>query len=370
MAIKAQIHCLLALASPLAIAIVLTTGFASAEDYGASTVTPVSFADDAVEGDPFVDDDAADDVGDENAVDATSPDVAFGAQTYGYGMPKWAARAAALALFRERPDSALLLFDQTDPAANIDASDFDFGYGPGYELSLMRRFDCWPDIEFRYLGCDAWTGRAELVTMGTVEINTAIPATVTGPREIDAAYGTELGSFELNLRSDLWRDCVVWLVGLRYFELDEAFHANLVPLGPGFPVTYDTDTRNRLYGAQVGAEACLLNLGQWLRLDFVGKAGIGSNTNAQNTLLDNTVVPVSAVGNADGTSFFGEAHLAAVVCLYGNLSLRASYGAMGISDVALATDQLSVADFIGTNAVHDNGNAFYHGGFVGLQCGY
>jgi hypothetical protein len=79
---------------------------------------------------------------------------------------------------------------------------------------------------------------------------------------------------------------------------------------------------------------------------------------------------VPAAGKSDRTSFLGEAHLAAVFCLRENLSLRASYGVMGISDLALATDQLAETDFLTGSGISASGNAFYHGAFLGLDFGY
>lgn len=284
--------------------------------------------------------------------------------------PKWGARAGALVLFRESPDSAVLFLEQSSPANSLSAEDFDFGYKAGYDVSLMRRFDNLPDIELRYLGSDAWTARAGLVTASTVELGTRIPVTAPDAREIETVIGSKLDSAEINARFGRCGGRIVWLVGFRYLELDEVLDASLVdPTAANPTVLYDIATRNRLYGGQVGAEVKVLER-QRLRLDFVGKVGVFGNVNAQDTLLDDTVVVMPAVGNATSTPIVGEAHVTAVVCLYGDLSFRASYGVIGISDVALAGDQMGVTDFLGTNAVHDNGNAFYHGGFVGLGWGY
>jgi hypothetical protein len=284
--------------------------------------------------------------------------------------PKWGARAGVFALFRESPDSALLFFDQTSPADDLNASDFDFGYKAGFDVSVMGRFENLPDIELRYMGCDAWNAGAGLVTTGTVEMGTAIPLTAPGARTIDTVYGSKLDSAELNARFVHYGGGVVLLVGFRYLELDEVFQADLIdPAGINVPVSYDIATRNRLYGGQIGAEVAVLDT-QRLRLDFVGKVGVFGNVDAQNSLLNTGVIAVPSAGNANSTPVVGEAHLTAAFRLCGDLSLRASYGVMGISDVALATDQMGVSDFLGTPAVHDNGNAFYHGGFVGLGFGY
>ena len=256
----------------------------------------------------------------------------------------------------------------TNDPQKLDASDFDFGYRAGVDLSVMRRFDCLPDIEFRYLADDAWNSRAGAVDI--LRINTRNPLTLDTNRDVYASYGSELHSFELNLRS-AGRGRVTWLAGFRYLELDENFHADLVDVtNPSSTVTYDIATRNRLYGAQVGLEAVLLNVGRRLRLDFVGKAGIFGNSGAQSSFLatDSAVNP--AAGSADKAVFVGEAHLAAIYCVTGNVSLRASYGVMGITDAVLATDQVNATSFIFRDGIDDGGDVFYHGGLLGLEYAY
>jgi hypothetical protein len=285
---------------------------------------------------------------------------------------KWGVRAGALALFRESPDSAVLFVNPLDTTENLDAADFDFGYKAGYELSVMRRLQRWPDVEFRYMGCDAWTARAgtSTTTAAPLAINAQIPVFLPTGRDITAVYASDLDSFELNLRTDRWLDCVTLLVGFRYLELDEAFQADLVDaVTPAPTVRLDTTTQNRLYGVQVGVEVMLC---EWRRfsLDFVGKAGLYHNSGAQTTVLDSGVITVPALGEADRASFLGEAHLAAVYCLRENLALRASYGVMGISDLALATDQIDQLNFFTGTGISAGGDAFYHGGFLGIEFGY
>jgi hypothetical protein len=152
-------------------------------------------------------------------------------------------------------------------------------------------------------------------------------------------------------------------------ELDEDFHADLID-ATNSSGTYDVATRNRLYGAQVGFEAALLNVENRLRLDAVGKAGIFGNSGAQSSVFATDMVTVSATGRADKAAFVGEAHLAAVYCLTGNLSLRASYGVMGISDAVLATDQINATSFILGNGIDGDAGVFYHDGQLGLEYAY
>jgi len=52
------------------------------------------------------------------------------------------------------------------------------------------------------------------------------------------------------------------------------------------------------------------------------------------------------------------------------LSLRLSYGVVWLTDVALASEQLNATNFFSRDGIRDNGDVFYHGGFVGLEYGY
>jgi hypothetical protein len=154
-------------------------------------------------------------------------------------------------------------------------------------------------------------------------------------------------------------------------ELDEVFHTDLIDaVTPAPTVLYDTSTQNRLYGAQLGVELKLFEVDERLSLEFTGKAGIYHNSGAQTSVVDTGVVVVPAFGRADRAAFLGEAHLAVNYCLCNNLSIRASYGVMGISNLALATDQMSEIDFLTRTGMSANGNAFYHGAFLGLDFGY
>jgi hypothetical protein len=103
---------------------------------------------------------------------------------------------------------------------------------------------------------------------------------------------------------------------------------------------------------------------------FDYKAGIYGNDCGQDSFLDTGGVVDPAADNAGSAAFVGEAHLVANVRLCGNLSLRGSYGVLGTSSLALATDQMAVTDFVVGTGIHDTGNAFYHGGFLGLDFGY
>ena len=145
------------------------------------------------------------------------------------GDSRWSASAGVLALHRQRPASAPLFFNFFDQQQGLDAASFDFGYKPAWELSLARQISAVSDLEFRYFGGDAWSARARTVTdpADPLVINARIPVLVPSGRTIDATYGSDLHSFELNLQATP-HGCVTWLVGFRYLELAEVLHADLI----------------------------------------------------------------------------------------------------------------------------------------------
>jgi len=286
--------------------------------------------------------------------------------------PKWAARAGVLALSRQKPDSTVLFVNPFNAAEDLKASDFDFGYTTGLDVAVMRRFDQWPDVEFRYMGTDTLSAGAGAVTTtaAPLRINTQIPVFLPTGRTIDATYGSDLGSFELNLRSDP-QGSHIWLFGIRHVELDEGFHANLIDaVTPTPTVTYDTLTQNRLYGIQVGVETLLGTFRDRLDFDLVAKVGAYHSVGYQRSAIDTGIVMITAAGGAESLSMLAELHLMGNLYLTDNLSMRGGYEVMGVTNVVLATDQVNNTNFVSGTGIDNNGGAFYHGGFLGFDLAY
>lgn len=287
--------------------------------------------------------------------------------------PAWLVRAGAVALDRDGPGEDTLFFNPLDPSEHFDSAAFDLGYQAGFDIGLIRRFDALPDVEFRWLSVDGWSDTAGAATTASdpLAIDAGIPIFVATGRTIEAVYGSDLQSFEWNLRTGGCFRRITWLAGFRYLELDESFQADLIdPVTPAPTVGYDVTTDNRLYGGQLGAELLLLGGGSRWQLELVGKAGLYYNDASQRSELDTGAVIVPAAGRADCTSFVGEAHLAFNWRVVGNLSLRASYGVIGIGEIAVATEQIKATEFVTYTGIEPDGSAFYHGAFLGLDCAW
>ena len=253
-----------------------------------------------------------------------------------------------------------------NPAQNFDAADFHFGFQAGLDVSVARRFGCDNAIEIRYFGIDDWNATSIATTTpgDLLRVNAAVPVFTFSGDAISAAYASQLHNAEINgLRQ--FNDRLSLLAGFRYTELDEHAAANLV--NSAVPFDYDSTTRNRLFGFQLGGQATLWNQCGPFTLDAVGKAGIFNNSAAQDSAFSTGLVTLPATGRDDRTAFIGEVGVTGTCQLTDHLALRGGYRLLWIDGVALASDQLSVSDFANNAGFNGSGDAFYHGAFAGLE---
>lgn len=271
---------------------------------------------------------------------------------------------------RDRPDSLVLMqdTDSVPPTRTLDARDFDFELQAGYEVELITRPGCsgWGlDIRYLSLQHDSANRSAAVTTtlLNPLRINNSVPTFVPNVSTVAANYDSSIRSGELNF----WRPAsenITFQLGFRYLELDEQLHTDL--LGSAPPASYSTATRNRLYGGQLGADAKLLGFDK-LRVDAFGKAGIYLNRSGQGTLLTNGVIAQSAGGQADKTSFVGETGLMGSYQVTPCWSIRGGYQLLWVSSAALASDQTPATNLLTGTGLDSSGDAFYHGGMLGIE---
>lgn len=280
----------------------------------------------------------------------------------------WFATADALLLHRSSPSDSLLAFNTADPAQNLNASDFDFGVHTGVDVSLLRQFACDRSLEVRYFGVDYWRDTVGATTTpgDLFQINTAVPIFTLAGSSIDANYTSSLHNFEVNVRQQI-DDRWTLLAGFRYAELDEGLSATLV--GAAVPFNYDTTTRNRMYGFQVGGEGRLWHHHNF-SLDAIGKAGVFGNAAAQDSVVRTGVVTLPVNGSSAHTAFIGEVGAIGAFQLTEHLALRGGYRLLWIDGVALASDQVTVSDFASGTGFSSSGSVFYHGAFAGIELAY
>ncbi|MEO8497134.1 MAG: hypothetical protein ABI614_18840 [Planctomycetota bacterium] len=281
----------------------------------------------------------------------------------------WTVTADALFLDRRDPTLAVVMFNQADTDQNLNAADFDFGIGTGFDISAVRQLDACNGVEVRYFRLGSLDSNVSVTTTpgDPLQVNTVRPLITETGTSIEASYESGLDDFELTGRRQV-SDWLMLLAGFRYLELDERFQATLP--GAATPFNYVAASRNRLYGAQLGGQALLWHGCDSLSIEAVTKAGIYGNHAAQDSVFNTSLVSLPASGVKSSVAFIGELGLSADYRLTDRLSVRGGYQLLWVAGVALATDQLEVSDFISASGIEASGDTLYHGAFVGLEYGW
>ncbi len=277
----------------------------------------------------------------------------------------WTFKGASIILDRSHPDSLVLMQDTAAPGSNLDAAALDLGWHHGWDIGAIRQGDEY-DLNFEVMNVNDWDGRASAITgpATLVQINTIVPIFVAGVTAVNATYESKMLSAEVNLRRRYSND-LTFLGGIRYLQLDERFHADVITAGA--TPTYDTDTSNDLIGAQIGVDATLTRRGPF-SLDLVSKIGMYYNTALQNSTFYTGIglrglpgTTINAAGKDKGPAFLGEVELAGGWEVTDSIELRAGYMLMWVESVALAPEQVVVTDFVNGTGINSAGGAFYHG---------
>lgn len=178
------------------------------------------------------------------------------------------------------------------------------------------------------------------------------------------------------------------ILGFRYFRFQEGLsHRNQfdAPVGAGnFAVQYDANTENDLYGFQLGRRM-EKSLGSKLGIAMSAKGGVFGNRAQANQswttrdVLGNRtgVATVANRGNRDyeygdsktDLAFLGEFDAGVTYNLGRRARARGGYRVLGVTDVALADDQIPT-DFTFPDVaenVNTNGDLFMHGAYFGIE---
>jgi hypothetical protein len=109
---------------------------------------------------------------------------------------------------------------------------------------------------------------------------------------------------------------------------------------PGtYPPFWTSSARNNLYGAQVGVDAKLLELGRF-SLSGQIKAGVFDNNAEQTTVVSMAKALYTAQATTNRAAFVSEAGLEVRYQLTEGLALKAGYQALWLDGVALAPGQV------------------------------
>jgi hypothetical protein len=274
---------------------------------------------------------------------------------------------------RSNPDNDVLFFNPAVEGETLRGSDFDFGWQPGVEFGVTKHRLFWDtDLEFRMWAIDGWTSGASSSFSGpTTAIATNPRLEGMGARDVLSTYASKIGSLELNLKH---RSTIVprwkWIAGFRMLELDEHLQSTFSDPNERLgDFAYNVNTRNRLYGFQLGGEFDVISGCNWCVRGFL-KGGIYGNEANNSSNFDCLTRPECnflAGENKSQTSFVGETGISVKYCVCDNLAIRADYRAIWVNGVALASDQINATEYLTFTGASTSGDVLYHGGFLGME---
>ncbi|QEG24530.1 BBP7 family outer membrane beta-barrel protein [Mariniblastus fucicola] len=277
--------------------------------------------------------------------------------------------------------------------------------GRGWEA---RYLGLYPSDESIQIGNNASTLLPGLAQIGTSVSGNDPNAFLTGP-SASSFYNsadthvltrqTELNNLEFNFLKNSqprFRACSTeLLLGFRYFHFAETllYEAVDVPQGdPNFPspesVGYFSSTENHLLGLQIGARSDY-QIRRRLMLHVGVKAGAFNNSintrqRVDYRMADGSVInPTVAGGTLSGERFdigaeddvksiLGEVDLSVSLQVSGSSRVRVGYRAMGVTDIAFASNQIQddFTDASGLTMPNADGDLVTQGGYFGLEFAY
>jgi len=271
----------------------------------------------------------------------------------------------------------------------LSNEDFSFTEKSGFRFSAALQVGPGSNAEFVYFGLFFFDSTASVSdptgnlfsafsNFGTLPFN---GFDETDQSDLQSArYTSKFDNFEANFRQR-WiapsaRYQGSWLIGARYFKLDEQMSLLTISTLNGGAAFYDTDVFNSLTGLQFGGDIwfCLI---PGLRIGGEAKVGVYGVHAGQNTSIDATsfATPFLESGRTNDVAFVGDATVMATYRLNYQWTAKVGYTFLYADGVALATENFNPtppAVFFpppGVNRtvnMNDDGHVFYHG----LQAGF
>lgn len=267
----------------------------------------------------------------------------------------------------------------------LSTDDLDLGEANGFRLTYAFLIGASTALEVSYFGAFEWdsssavTGDGDLYSVfsgfgQTINPGVGFPGTVDAANYHSISYESELNNVEVNMRRR-WvsENCLFhgsYLGGLRYLSLREYFN-HATEAASGGSLNYDLDTKNDLFGAQIGTDMYMC-ISPRFKLGLEIEAGIYANSADADTYVtgvdvDTPIVPVSeSEGETDVAGVF-EAGIIGIFKVTPRWTIRGGYQGLSLNGVALATENFNTAAPLlpRTAFIDSNGDAYYHGATLG-----
>ena len=261
----------------------------------------------------------------------------------------------------------------------LNATDLHQGFAGGPRLDVIHRGDDDADLEVLYFQIGGWNDRQSVGPTPNDFLVMKAPGGFVQTQDDFATqrmawdYASQLYNAEVNVRWRPW-DRLTLLAGFRWVNLTEDLQGTLPPQRT-VPF-WDTQTKNNLYGLQIGAEGKLLERGRF-SIGCVGKAGLYDDHAEEATTVSIYRLLFGDSAWTDHAAFVGEIGVQCKYELTQRLSLRAGYEAIWLQGIAVAPGQIpdtichSSLDLwkisVQATGVNCSSGAFYHGAIAGLE---
>lgn len=288
-------------------------------------------------------------------------------------------------LYMQRTDAhnTAIVKDSHHTVINTVRLVHDFDYEPGYRVGFTITPGSRNSIEGNFFRLQAWNGERTAHghhhggdSLRFPFVDSIYSYDFTDARTAKAHYHSHLWGAELNY----WRNftprrinyfALAGIAGFRYFHWDEAFKLTMTK--PPDKSSYTIQTKNRVYGAQVGLDF-QMNPTHWLSWEIFGKIGAAGNDTQQKQFMgdyNNSVTLRHSKREKWETLFFSDVAGQMDLHFLKYFTARIGYQLMFWSGLSLVPDQINKN--VGSQAGkkdHTNGNAIVHGLFAGLVIGF
>jgi hypothetical protein len=279
--------------------------------------------------------------------------------------------AEGLVLTRDnQANNQVIAFNGLTPALSVgDFDDFDWKGGPSFVFGYRPTpMDLW---ELSYFGLQDWNETLSLGSdLSAISLPPTLGSLIGGPFDaidiLNVTYSSEIHDAEVNYFWHPDRKWLNWMVGFRYFQLDEQFNISafeVEDLG-----VYNTRAVNNLYGGQLGCRAHFCT--ERCSFSLTGKAGAFGNSVQMQQQIGPEGFPIIRDTNVSQGywAFVGQVGCSVTYNFARHWYVMGGYDALWLEGVALAPDQLdfSVLDPEAGTRINHNGSLFLHGAHAGI----